>query len=113
MNSELITNPVAPLSNSASTVIPSCVSILSSPIFTVTSLKVLSPTFLTFSSSLGASAFIVVANILYLLRESSQGVLDSPPPFKLFALSTISSIHPLLYSTLLSSIGLLLLLFLQ
>jgi len=39
MNSELITNPVAPLSNNASTITSSCISILSSPIFTITSLS--------------------------------------------------------------------------
>ena len=37
--SELITKPVAPLSNKVSTVIPSCISILVSPIFTMTSLN--------------------------------------------------------------------------
>ena len=42
-NSELITSPVALLSNNTSTVIPSCVFILSSPIFTVMSLNVSSP----------------------------------------------------------------------
>ena len=39
-NSKLITSPIAPLSNNASTVISSCVSILSKPIFTVISLNV-------------------------------------------------------------------------
>ena len=38
-NSGLITSSVAPLSNNTSTVISSCISILSNPIFTVTSLK--------------------------------------------------------------------------
>ena len=38
-NSELITKPIAPLSNNASTVTSSCGSILSSPIFTITSLS--------------------------------------------------------------------------
>ena len=38
-NSELITNPIVLLSNKVSTIIPSCVSILSSLIFTVTSLS--------------------------------------------------------------------------
>ena len=83
-NSKLITNPVTPLSNSASTIIPSYVSILSNPIFTVTSLNVFSPTFLTFISFLvpsdsDISAFISVANILNLLQELSQGLLSSPP----------------------------------
>ena len=69
MNSELITNPVTLLSNNASTVTLSYVSILSSPIFTVTSLNNFLSTFLTlssFSSDLGVSVFISVANILYL-----------------------------------------------
>jgi len=66
-NSELITNPVAPLSNNASTIIPSYVSILSNSIFTVTSLNVLPFIFLTsFSSFLNVSAFISLANTLYL-----------------------------------------------
>ena len=67
-NSELITNSVTPLSNNASTVTLSYVSILSSPIFTVTSLNVFPSIFLTpssFSSDLGASVFILVANTLY------------------------------------------------
>ena len=38
-NSELITKPIVPLSNNASTVTSSCGSILSSPIFTITSLS--------------------------------------------------------------------------
>ena len=38
-NSELITNPIVLLYNKASTIIHSCVSIFSSPIFTVTSLS--------------------------------------------------------------------------
>jgi len=66
-NSELITNPVAPLSNNTSTIIPFCMSILSNPIFTVTSLNVFSTAFLTsFFSDLDASAFISLANTLYL-----------------------------------------------
>ena len=39
MNSKLITNFIAPLSNNAYTITPSCVSTLSSPIFTVTPLR--------------------------------------------------------------------------
>jgi len=42
-----MTSLVAPLFNNASTVIPSCVFILSSPIFTVTSLNDLPSIFLT------------------------------------------------------------------
>ena len=38
-NSKLIASPIILLSNNASTIIPSCISILSSSIFTVTSLK--------------------------------------------------------------------------
>ena len=81
-NSELITSPVALLSNNTSTIIPSYVSILSSPIFTVTSLSVFPSIFLTsifFSvpSNFNMSAFISVANILNLLKKSSCGALDS------------------------------------
>ena len=39
MKSELITNSMAPLSNKASTITPSYISILSNPIFTATSLN--------------------------------------------------------------------------
>ena len=98
-NSKLITSPVALLSNSASTVIPSYVSILSNPTFTVTSLdNFSSSTFLTLTSFLSlfcffptsffsffssisseshAPIFISLASILNLLLESSQETLDS------------------------------------
>ena len=70
VNSELITSPVALLSNNASTVIPSCVFILSSLIFTMTSLKVFISTFLTSFLVLSDSkvpVFISVASTLNLL----------------------------------------------
>ena len=77
VNLELITNLIAPLSNNASTVIPFCVSILSSLIFTVTSLNVLASTFLTSFLDSGTSAFIPLANTLYLFGEPSWGALGS------------------------------------
>ena len=46
-NSELITKSVVPLSNNISIVIPFCISILSNPIFTITSLNS-SPSFTIF-----------------------------------------------------------------
>jgi len=97
-NSELITSPVAPLSNNASKVIPFYVSILSKPIFTVISLNdsssfvfltstsfsflscpllpflFLTSLFLSFSLILSESntpTFILLANTLNLLLESS------------------------------------------
>jgi len=54
-NSKLITSPVAPLSNNASTITPSYVSIFSSPIFTVISLNVSSP----FAFLISTSFFLV------------------------------------------------------
>ena len=86
-NSELITSTVVPLFNSASTVISFCMSILSSPIFTVTSLNNFSSSaFLTstsfFSLILSESdtpTFISLASTLNLLLESSWGTLDSLP----------------------------------
>ena len=79
-NSELLTSPVAPLSSNTSTVIPSCISTLSSPIFTVTSHRGLPflVSFWFFSNS-NIPAFISVANTLNLLWESNQETLDSPP----------------------------------
>ena len=78
-NSELITSSVALLFNNTSTVTLSCVSILSSPIFTVTSHRGLSflVSFLLPSDS-NVPAFISVANTLNLLWESSRVTLDSP-----------------------------------
>ena len=79
-NSKLITNSVALLSNSTSTIIPSYVSTLSSLIFTITSLNNFSFAFLTsffFSlilSKSNISTFISLASILNLLLESSQGI---------------------------------------
>ena len=109
-NSELITSPIVPLSNNTSTVIPSCVSTLSSPIFTITFLKSLPsalPTLLSVPFSFNVLAFIPVANILNLLQKSSQGTLDSPPllnspsvhDVSLFLLCTPASFPPLLCSS--------------
>ena len=106
-NSELITNPVAPLSNKASTVIPFCVSNLSNPIFTVTSLNILPSVFLTLVFSFSdASAFILLANTLYLLGEPSWGILDSLPLLNCSNCSLFPRFFPLYtppsYSPLLS-----------
>ena len=85
VNSKLITSPVAPLSNNASTIIPFWMSILSNPIFTVISLNNSSSlAFLTLTSFfLVPSEFDIPTSILVsiwnLLLESSQGTLDSPP----------------------------------
>ena len=78
-NSELIMSPVAPLSSNASTIIPSCISILSNLIFTVTSLEGFLFSFLTYflPSDSNAPGFISVANTLYLLWELSWEFLSS------------------------------------
>ena len=67
-NSELITNPITSLSNSASTVIPSCVSTLSNPIFTVTSLK-RSP-LSRLQQDVLFITLLSIANLLLLLRSN-------------------------------------------
>ena len=67
-NSKLITSPVVLLFNNAFTIIPYCVSILSNPIFTVTSLKRSSLSKLyedVFSATLES-----IANLLLLLRSN-------------------------------------------
>ena len=75
MNSELITNSVALLSSNTSTVTHSCISILSNPIFTITSLN-MSPL-----SRLHIDVFSTIlesiANLL--LLRPSQGLPDLPP----------------------------------
>ena len=69
-NSELITSSIALLSNNTFTVILSYVSILSSPIFTITFLNSFLSVLLTsilVPSDFNVPAFISVANILNLL----------------------------------------------
>ena len=75
-NSELITKPVTPLSNNASTITPSCVSILFNPIFTITSLS-MSPL-----SRLQQDIFalISIANLL----EFNQRLLNPLPLLNYF-----------------------------
>ena len=69
-NSKLITNPIAPLSNNASTVTPSYISTLSKPILTVTSLS----HFSLFRSQQNV-LFITLESIIYpLLLRLNQGV---------------------------------------
>ena len=71
-NFKLITNPVALLSNNVSTVIPSCISILSSPIFAVTSLS-MSP-LSRLQQDILSIALASITNLL--LLESNQRLLD-------------------------------------
>jgi len=71
-----MTKSVAPLSNNTSTMIPSYVSILSNPIFTVTSLNHPSAAFLTsipflIPSDSDTPTSISLASTLNLLQESS------------------------------------------
>ena len=79
-NFKLITNSVVLLSNNASTVIPSCMSILSSLIFTITFLNIfpLSRLYVDVFSTTLAS----IANIL--LLRPSQGLLDILPHLNFF-----------------------------
>ena len=74
-NSELMTNPVAPLSNNASTVISFCISILSSSIFTVTSLSMFLLSRL--QQDILFTTLLSIANML--LLRSNWGLLDLPP----------------------------------
>ena len=76
-NSKLITSSVAPLSNNASTMIPSCISILSSPIFTVTSLK-RSP-LSRLHEDIFSITLLSIANLFLLLLRSSWDPLDFHP----------------------------------
>ena len=80
-NSKLMTSPVAPLFNRASTITPSCISILSSPIFTVTSLN-MSPLF-RLQQNILFTTLLSIANLLQLLR-SNQGLLDLLPYLSYF-----------------------------
>ena len=91
VNSKLITSPVALLFNNASTITPSCVSILSKPIFTVTSLNK-SPLF-RLQQDILSITLLSIANLLLLLR-SNQGLLDLHPHLNYFH----CSIHFLLLS---------------
>ena len=70
-NPELITSPVAPLSNSASTVTLFCISTLFNPILTVTSLS-LSSLFRSQQDILS----ITLENIVYILLRLNQEVLS-------------------------------------
>ena len=102
VNFKLITNYIALLSNNVSTVIPSCISILSKPIFTVTFLK-RSPL-----SRLHNIFFVILLNIvnLLLLLRFSWDSLDLYPHLNyyycpLFPFSC-SSLLPYFYNTLLN-----------
>ena len=68
------TNPIASLSNNASTVIPSYVSTLSNPIFTITSLSLFSLFRLQ-----PAILSITLLSTVYLLLRLNQGVLSLAP----------------------------------
>ena len=72
-NSELITNSVTSLSNNVSTITPFDVSILSNPIFTITSLNM----FLLFKlqQNVLSTTLLSITNLLLLLR-SNQELLD-------------------------------------
>ena len=72
-NSKLITSPIVPLSNNAFILIPFYVSILSKPIFTVTSLK-RSP-LSRLHEDIFSATLLSIANLLLLLR-SSWDLLD-------------------------------------
>ena len=74
-NSELMTSSVAPLSNNASTITLSCVSILSSLIFTVTSLR----SSLLFRSQQNILSITLESIVYLLLLRSNQGVLSLAP----------------------------------
>ena len=74
INSELITSSVAPLFNSTSTVIPSYISTLSKPIFTITFLSLFS-----LFRSQPAVLSITLLNTMYLLLRLNQGVLSLAP----------------------------------
>lgn len=76
VNSELITNPIIPLSNNASTVISFCIFILSSLIFTVISLNMFPLSKL--QQDILSVALINIVNLLQLLR-SNQGLLNFHP----------------------------------
>jgi len=71
-NSKLMTSPVAPLSSSASTIIPSYVLILSNLIFTVTFLN-LSP-LSRLQTDIFSTTLLSIANLFML--EPNQGLLD-------------------------------------
>ena len=72
---ELITILVAPLSNNTSTITPSYISILSSSIFTVTSLNMFSLSRL--QPDILSTTLLSIANLL--LLEPNQGLLGSSP----------------------------------
>ena len=59
---------IVPLSNNASTVTPSCISILSSPIFTITSLSVF--LLLRLHALLFSTTLTSIANLLLLLKSN-------------------------------------------
>ena len=96
-NSELITNPIALLSNSVSSVTPSCVSTLSGPIFTMTSLS-RSPLF-RLQQDILSTILLSAANLL--LSRPNQELLDLPPHSNCFVCYYeylhISSFFPGLY----------------
>ena len=97
VNSELITNPIAPLSNNASTITPSCVSILSSSIFTITSLS----SFSLFKSQQDVLSITLESIIYLLLLRLNQGVLSLAPYlnycFVYFLLQLFSFVYCFLY----------------
>ena len=72
-NSKLITNFIAPLSNNTFTVTPSCISILSNPILTVTFLNISS--LFRLQQSVLSTTLKNTVNLFVLLR-SNQGLLD-------------------------------------
>ena len=86
------TNPIASLSNNASTVIPSYVSTLSNPIFTITSLS-LSSLFRLQPAVLS----ITLLSTVYLLLRLNQEVLSLAPHLNYsvvyFLLPLSSSVH--------------------
>ena len=83
MNSELITNLIAPLSNSTSTITPFYISILSNSIFTITSLKSFS--LFRLQIDIFSATLLSIANLFVL--EPNQGLLGFLPHLKCFLYS--------------------------
>ena len=79
-NSELITNPITPLSNNASTITSSCISTLSSPIFTVTSFRRFPLSRL--QQDVLSTILLSIANLLFL--RSNWDLLDLCPHLNYF-----------------------------
>ena len=91
-NSELITNSMTLLSNNVSTITPSCISILSSLIFTITSFNM--SLLFRLQQNVFSTTLESIANLL--LLRSNQGLSDLYPHlnyFVCFLLQSSFSVH--------------------